>query len=205
MSDSAQNQLPNHPQPTRSVTVSISEWCFLLICIIQASSKQPRAKVMAAIVQQIIDTPGQSLKLGFAQQDYRSLTAALPIELYKVVYEQAARNAESDSQYISRLLEQALPTEIYTLVNNLIDELRKWSIALENEPGQGTNDNEDLPETRASNSATEKSSSDNDDLANFMAHHAQLPIVEDNNTPAIQTRANGQPHDQSTAGTETSN
>jgi hypothetical protein len=125
MSDTAQNQVPNHPEPTRSVTVSITERCFLLVCLIQASSRQPRAKVMARIVQQIVEAPNQPLQLGFAQQDYRSLTAALPIELYKAIYEQANRRAESDSQFISRMLEQALPSEIHELVNKLITALRK--------------------------------------------------------------------------------
>ncbi len=190
MSDTAPNQIPNHPEPTRSVTVSTNEWCFLLICLIQASSRQPRAKVMARIIQQIIETPDQPLKLGFAQQDYRSLTAALPIELYKVVYEQATRHAESDSQYISRMLEQALPPQIYDLITALIAELRMWSITSDKDAGQGDQMPDKQPEIKASDLV--EPISNTDDLTKFLTDHTRFPVVERIDNSAAHNDDDGQ-------------
>lgn len=205
MSDTPQNQAPTHPEPTRSVTVSMSEWCFLLVCLIQASSKQPRAKVTARIVQQVIETPDQPLQLGFAQQDSRSITAALPIELYKAIYEQANRHAESDSQYISRMLEQALPSEIHELVNKLITELRKWSITPEKEPEQGGPSLDDLPDPKLPGPTVIEPSSNTDELAKFLANHNESPVVEVKDKSAILISASGHDHNQSIKVTELHN
>jgi len=114
------------PIPVKPVTVTVPEWFFIFLSLIKCAAKISQSKVVESYVaQQLSPDPNTPAKLDFVHEENRSFTIQLPLELYKMVYENAYRERVREGEYVKRLLLKHVPDREQQLMKQLLAALQQ--------------------------------------------------------------------------------
>jgi hypothetical protein len=128
MNEPITNQPSSPLKFTKSVTLSLPEWCFLTISLVVSAARKSRSAVIERYVQQHLsaETPAAN-SLNFAHEENRSFTVQLPVEQCDFLSEQAVRQGIREGEYLKRLLVDRFPPAAVAVMQELLAILKQPS------------------------------------------------------------------------------
>lgn len=126
MNEAITSQPSNPLKFTKSVTLSLPEWCFLAVSLVVSAARKSRSAVIERYVQQHLsaETPAAN-SLNFTHEENRSFTVQLPVEHCDFLSEQAVGQGIREGEYLKRLLVEMFPPAAVAAMQELLVILKQ--------------------------------------------------------------------------------
>jgi hypothetical protein len=128
MNEPITSQPSNPSKFTKSVTLSLPEWCFLAVSLVVSAARKSRSAVIERYVQQHLSAEMSATNsLNFAHEENRSFTVQLPVEQCDFLSEQAVGQGIREGEYLKRLLVDMFPPDAVAVMQELLEILKQPS------------------------------------------------------------------------------